>query len=140
VADTADAAGKLLAERSGRWIVKPRDAFGSEGVALVTAPSGDGRGAAECALAFSDAVIVEEFVTGDEYSAEGIVVGGEPHVLALTRKETTDPPYFVELGHVQPAGLAPGVEAKTGSTRSPSTRGRVSSCSEPCSTTCSAGR
>ena len=105
VVDTAAAAEKLLADRTGRWIVKPRDAFGSEGVALVTVPGDDVRAPAERAFEFSAAVIVEEFVTGAEYSAEAIIVAGEPHVLAVTRKETTPPPYFVELGHTQPAGL-----------------------------------
>lgn len=104
-------AERLLAGRSGPWVVKPRDAFGSEGVQLHRA----GRDAdlaekVRAALEFSDEALVEEYVEGAEYSAEGIVLGGVPHVLELTAKRTA-PTYFVELGHLQPAPLPDGVRA-----------------------------
>ncbi|MBT2447834.1 ATP-grasp domain-containing protein [Streptomyces sp. ISL-43] len=106
IADPKDAL-RLLESRTGRWIVKPRDAFGSEGVQLYEAGAGreDLAELVGAALEFSDEALVEEFVDGSEYSAEGIIVGGVPHVLEITAKRTTEPPFFVELGHEQPAAL-----------------------------------
>lgn len=48
-------------------------------------------------------VLIEQFVEGPEFSVEVIVWNGEPHVLAVTDKKTTEAPYFVELGHNQPS-------------------------------------
>ena len=48
-------------------------------------------------------VVIEQFIDGPEFSVEAIVWQGEPHVLAVTDKKTTDAPFFVELGHNQPS-------------------------------------
>ncbi len=48
-------------------------------------------------------VLIEQFIEGPEFSVEVIVWKGEPHVLAITDKKTTEAPYFVELGHNQPS-------------------------------------
>lgn len=48
-------------------------------------------------------VLIEQFIEGSEFSVEVIVWKGEPHVLAVTDKKTTEAPYFVELGHNQPS-------------------------------------
>ena len=48
-------------------------------------------------------VLIEQFIEGPEFSVEVIVWQGEPHVLAVTDKKTTEAPYFVELGHNQPS-------------------------------------
>ena len=50
-----------------------------------------------------DSVMLEQFIEGPEFSVEVIVWKGEPHVLAVTDKKTTEAPYFVELGHNQPS-------------------------------------
>lgn len=102
---TPEQAIRLLSSRSGRWIVKPRDAFGSEGVQMYRAGDPGLPELVREALKFSDEALVETFVEGTEYSAEGVMIGGAPHVLELTRKHTTAPPFFVELGHEQPAAL-----------------------------------
>ena len=47
--------------------------------------------------------MIEQFIEGPEFSVEVIVWKGEPHVLAVTDKKTTEAPYFVELGHNQPS-------------------------------------
>ncbi|GAB2451172.1 hypothetical protein GCM10027062_35170 [Nocardioides hungaricus] len=85
-------------------IVKPRDAFGSQGVRLVESPSAIAAAVA-AAFQFSSAILVEDFVRGEEFSVEGILLRGEPHILDVTRKTTTAPPVFVELGHRQPSRL-----------------------------------
>ncbi len=47
--------------------------------------------------------LVETFVTGEEFSAEGVMVGGVPQVLALVRKCIDE--RFTEVSHRTPAGL-----------------------------------
>jgi biotin carboxylase len=44
-------------------------------------------------------LLVEEYVEGQEYSVEALVHRGRVLFTNLTRKETTGPPYFVELFH-----------------------------------------
>ena len=50
-------------------------------------------------------VMVEEYMEGPEVSVEIMVVEGEPHILAITDKYITPPPYFVELAHCEPSRL-----------------------------------
>jgi biotin carboxylase len=52
--------------------------------------------------------IVEEFVSGPEYSVEALSFGGRHVVVAVTEKAIL--PGFVEVGHALPAGLSPEVE------------------------------
>ena len=40
---------------------------------------------------------------GEEVSVESMTVNGETTVITITDKMTTPPPYFVELGHVEPS-------------------------------------
>jgi biotin carboxylase len=99
----AAAAAEFLAESTGPWIVKPRDAMGSIGVSMVL-------GAADLAAAIgllpdSAPFLVEEFVEGPEFSVEGVFLDGAPRVLAITAKEKAPPPFFVEVGHVLPAEI-----------------------------------
>jgi biotin carboxylase len=51
-------------------------------------------------------VLAEEFLTGREFSVEAMSADGRHHVLAVTAKHTTGPPYFVEIGHDVPAPLS----------------------------------
>lgn len=57
-------------------------------------------------------VLIEQFIEGPEFSVEVIVWQGEPHVLAVTDKKTTEAPYFVELGHNQPSVFPVGIQQK----------------------------
>ncbi len=50
-----------------------------------------------------DAVLVEEFVEGPEFSVEAITWRGMTRVVAVTDKLTSGAPHFVELGHSQPS-------------------------------------
>jgi biotin carboxylase len=102
VADEAEARA-FLAGSTGPWVVKPRDAMGSEGVTRVD--SADDLAAALRFLPGETPFIVEEFVEGPEYSAEGVFLDGVPHVLALTSKELLPPPHFFETEYVIPALL-----------------------------------
>ena len=88
-------------------IVKPRDNSGSRGVKLC-------RGKAELqqcmaeALSVSrlDSVLVEEYIEGQEFSIESLHYNGKSEVVQFTEKTTTEFPYNVELGHIQPASIS----------------------------------
>lgn len=49
--------------------------------------------------------MVEQRVTGREVSVEGMTVDGKTTILTITDKLTTEPPFFVELGHSEPSRL-----------------------------------
>jgi len=78
-------------------VVKPLSSAGSDGVELVpdeaaffeVAARRDGEGK----------LLVERFVTGPEYSWEALVRDGKVWFGNLTAKETSEPPYFVEVAH-----------------------------------------
>jgi phosphoribosylaminoimidazole carboxylase (NCAIR synthetase) len=108
-ASRADALGYLGSLRSP-VIVKPRDAFGSQGVCLVRSP-GEIPSAVDQGFSFSSEILVEDYVVGSEYSVEGVFVNGTPQILASTKKTVTPPPRFVELQHEQPSNLAPETES-----------------------------
>lgn len=88
-------------------IVKPRDNSGSRGVKLCR-----NRTELEASMneAFEvsklDTVLVEEFIEGQEYSIEGLHHDGKSEVIQFTEKRTTEFPYNVELGHIQPANIS----------------------------------
>jgi biotin carboxylase len=50
--------------------------------------------------------LLEEYLEGREFSIEGYVDRGEPHVLAVTEKLLGDAPFFVEMGHVVEANVS----------------------------------
>ncbi|PNL17688.1 ATP-grasp domain-containing protein [Micrococcus sp. FDAARGOS_333] len=78
-------------------VVKPVDGMGSSGVQRVTTLSdidelvstrgGDGP------------VLCEQYVAGQEYSFEALVIAGQPVLTNLTHKTTQDQVHFVEVAH-----------------------------------------
>ena len=88
-------------------IIKPRDNSGSRGVKLCRSKEELEASMSE-ALEVSklDTVLVEEFIEGPEYSIEGLHHDGKSEVIQFTEKKTTEFPYNVELGHVQPANIS----------------------------------
>lgn len=85
-------------------IVKPLDRSGSRGITKLQNENGLEE-AIEYAKSqgFAKAALVEEFVSGKEYSVEYISWQGKHHFLALTLKFTTGSPHFIETGHLEPA-------------------------------------
>ena len=85
-------------------ISKPVDNAGSRGVVLVKSKE-------ELFAAFeysseqsrNGGVIIEEYLEGQEYSVEIMVLQNIPKVLQVTDKLTTGAPHFVEMGHNQPS-------------------------------------
>lgn len=94
-------------------IVKPVDRSGSRGVTKVGNPA-DLEYAVNRAMeeSFSKSVIVEEFISGNEYSVEMISWKGKHHFLAITEKVTSGYPYFVELEQHEPANLSEPMQQK----------------------------
>ena len=88
-------------------IVKPRDNSGSRGVKLCR-DKNELQISMDEALENSklDTVLVEEFIEGPEYSIESLHHDGKSEVIQFTEKKTTEFPYNVELGHIQPANIS----------------------------------
>ena len=88
-------------------IVKPRDNSGSRGVKLCR-DKNELQFSINEALENSklDTVLVEEFIEGPEYSIESLHHDGKSEVIQFTEKKTTEFPYNVELGHIQPANIS----------------------------------
>lgn len=88
-------------------IVKPTDRSGSRGITKLRDAVGL-ETAIEAARSqgFEKKALVEEFVEGQEYSAECISWNGQHHFLTLTQKFTTGAPHFIETGHLQPAPVS----------------------------------
>lgn len=57
-------------------------------------------------------LIAEEFIEGEEFSAESIGMEGQHEILALTAKFTTGAPHFIETGHRMPAALPEALKAQ----------------------------
>lgn len=93
-------------EQFSSIVVKPADRSASAGVSRV-----DDR--TEIARAFNSAkaesstgrVVVEECISGPEFSVESIAIDGSQHPIAVTRKSVGDPPSFIETGHSLPADI-----------------------------------
>lgn len=68
--------------------------------------------AIEYARTVNDSYIVEEYISGSEYSVETLSAGGRHQVVQVTRKVSSGPPHFVELEHHQPAILDSVVRSK----------------------------
>ncbi len=87
-------------------IVKPVDRSGSRGVSKVYHPELlDAALKRATAESFVGKAVIEEFIPGQEYSAEGLSWDGEHTILQVTEKYTAE--HFVEAMHIQPAELRP---------------------------------
>ena len=90
-------------------IVKPTDRSGSRAITKVNDISELKKGGAinrALDISFEKRAIVEEFIEGDEYSAECISQNGVHYLLNITKKFTTGSPHFIETGHLEPSGLS----------------------------------
>ena len=97
-------------------ILKPSRNSGSRGIAKVVKGISKEEFVALYCRALDESrdhqVLIEQFIEGPEFSVEVIVWQGEPHVLAVTDKITTEAPYFVELGHSQPSLFPEDIQQK----------------------------
>jgi len=105
--DAEDAWSTFCNEFDANAIIKPSRNSGSRGIAKVVKGISKEEFVSLYRRALNESrdhqVLIEQFIEGPEFSVEAIVWQGEPHVLAITDKKTTEAPYFVELGHNQPS-------------------------------------
>lgn len=94
-------------------IVKPTDRSGSRAITKIYKKE-ELKEAINKAIenSFEKKAIVEEYIEGNEFSAEGITYKGEHKFLTITRKATTGAPNFIETGHIEPAGLSEQMQEK----------------------------
>ncbi|MBE0649342.1 MAG: ATP-grasp domain-containing protein, partial [Bacteroidales bacterium] len=94
-------------------IAKPVDRSGSRGVEKVNSRNELKKAIKRAQKeSFANECIVEEYIDGVEVSVESISWEGIHYVLAITDKETTGAPYFVELAHHQPSLLDGNIQNK----------------------------
>jgi biotin carboxylase len=91
-------------------ILKPTNSSGSAGVALCQDLAAVTRYLH--AHDYAAPILAEEFLDGPEISVEAFSAFGRHTVLAVTAKETTGAPRFIETGHRQPAALGPSAEGE----------------------------
>lgn len=108
--DSRQAYDTACASLGGSFVVKPTDNSGSRGVFLVQ-DSADHEQRNKAFVhsnrhARTGAIIVEEYMEGEEVSVETLSIDGNVHVLQITDKVTTGAPFFVEMGHSQPTRLS----------------------------------
>ena len=117
-ARTPDEAADATARIGPPVVVKPVAGSGSIATRLCADPA-EARAAAavvldgdpaKLALPPQDAVMVEEYLDGPEYSVETL----DDQVIGITRKYLGPAPYFVETGHDFPAPLDPASAAAIG--------------------------
>lgn len=84
-------------------VIKALRSSGSVGVTLVSDTRHLARVLAE--YGSHEPVLVESYVDGPEFSCEALVHDGAVVFRNYTRKLTTGPPDFVEIGHILPAAI-----------------------------------
>lgn len=88
-------------------IVKPTDRSGSRGINKLENPEGLKKAVHRAVSeSFEKKALIEEYVTGTEYSVEAVSFKGVHHILAMTLKYTTGAPHFIETGHLEPAPVS----------------------------------
>jgi biotin carboxylase len=115
LATSVDSAVAALKEIPLPVVLKPTMGSGSVGVKLCRTAEEAAEHAAvllqktvnERGLPLPAEVLVEEYLSGEEFSAE--TLGG--HVVGITRKQLSREPFFVETGHSFPADLPDEVQS-----------------------------
>ncbi len=87
-------------------VVKPVDNMGARGVRRIDNDS-ELNDAVTNAINFSrtERAVVEEFISGEEYSIDALVHNGEITIYGLAERHIYFPPFFIEMGHTMPAEI-----------------------------------
>lgn len=105
--------GEEITPPSFPVIVKPTDRSGSRAVTKVNCQRELADAISRAAhQSFEKKAIVEEYLSGYEYSVETISYEGCHTCLAITKKFTTGEPHYIEVGHLQPAMLSEDLAEK----------------------------
>lgn len=94
-------------------VIKPTDNSGSRGVVLCENKN-DLENIFKESIQYTQKpyLLAEEFIDGKEYSVESLHFNGKSKIVQITEKIVTPLPYFVELGHIQPALLEKQIHKK----------------------------
>lgn len=106
---TADEAISAVSTIGGPTIFKPSRNSGSRGISFLPADCSPTQIRAVFQRAFIESrdhsVVVEQFVEGPEFSVEALIWNKHVEIVAITEKNTTGRPSFVEMGHNEPARI-----------------------------------
>jgi biotin carboxylase len=83
-------------------IIKPAVGHAKNGVKLINSEKILKSYIKQCTDKAAD-YLIEEYVTGDEIIAIGLIVDKKFHLIEITDKELTRPPYFVDIKHISPS-------------------------------------
>ncbi len=88
-------------------IMKPLNAFSSRGVFKLNSYQ-ELQAKINETLQFSSnqEVLIEEFLSGREFSVESLTYNGHTNVIQITQKTISPAPYTVEMAHAQPADVS----------------------------------
>ncbi|MDC9606772.1 ATP-grasp domain-containing protein [Xenorhabdus griffiniae] len=89
----------FLAEAQGSIILKPHDGMGSSNIKEICTEN-------EIEELTTFPLLAEQFIYGDEYSAEFISINRRHYLVGITEKMTSGNPYFFEISHTFPAALS----------------------------------
>jgi len=93
-------------------IVKSTDLGGSAGVIKVDAEAELEKAIQRAQqLSYSGQAVIEEFITGTEFSAHTMSWNGKHYIIAISDKLTSEEPYFVEIAHHIPTQFTPEIVA-----------------------------
>ena len=91
----------VLADFTLPVVLKPATLSASRGTFLLTDPADlPAWGESLAAYSYDGPLLVEEYLSGPEFSVETLTVRGEHHVIGVTRKLLGPLPHFVERGHL----------------------------------------
>ena len=95
-------------------IVKPIAAGGKRGISVLFNPDSVEDAISEAvSVSKVKGALIEEYLDGGmEYSVESLSYHGKQYIIQVTEKNSSGPPHCVELGHHQPADLAPELRRK----------------------------
>lgn len=82
-------------------VVKPNCGTGSVGVKLCTSTDE----VINHYKKLNDTILLQEYILGEEYSAEILAFENRYHLLGITKKYLSQAPYFVEIAHEFPASI-----------------------------------
>lgn len=91
---------KIVQNSNQPWVLKPKSSSGSRGVELIKQESNI-QEAYNRSVAFkksNESLLLEEFIPGKEIAIDGFFQNGECHVLTISFKDRTPPPYLLDEG------------------------------------------
>ncbi|WP_370941826.1 ATP-grasp domain-containing protein [Amycolatopsis sp. cg5] len=100
-----DAVEVFARELGFQAVVKPPIGVAKAGVHVIDGPADVPLAWRHASAAANGPVLVEERLHGPEFSVEVRSVDGTHEVLAVTEKDCSGPPHFLELGHTVPARI-----------------------------------